>query len=262
MYLFLARVATQMIVILTVTLLGLGFPYTPTQVGLTLFTVGVPTFFLTLWARPEGLGDDLLASLARFVIPVSVLTAGFATAVYAYLYHQITIGFTASPFPGAVRLFEQDTGIPSSDPSFITASATLGAQSGLSVFVSTTALVLIMLLEPPHRIFTAWTGISPDRRPLWLALGLFVAFAAVLLVPDVLRTHGSRPAGRRGPRRRDRPLVRDGQPRAASPGPRAGPRAANRSCRPRPLLAAPPSFDPGEHECARGNARSSTPTRS
>ena len=51
MYLFLSRVATQILVILTVTLLGLGFPYTPTQVGLTLFTVGVPTFFLTLWAR-------------------------------------------------------------------------------------------------------------------------------------------------------------------------------------------------------------------
>jgi cation-transporting ATPase E len=54
MYLFLSRVATQMLVILTVTLLGLGFPYTPTQVGLTLFTVGLPTFFLTMWAsRPR-----------------------------------------------------------------------------------------------------------------------------------------------------------------------------------------------------------------
>jgi cation-transporting ATPase E len=183
MYLFLARVATQMLVILTVTLLGLGFPYTPTQVGLTLFTVGLPTFFLTLWARPDEPRDDLLVSLARFVIPVSVLTAGFATAVYAYLYRRISIGFTASPFGGAIALFEQYTGLRASDPTFVTASATLGAQSGLSVFVSTAALVLILLLEPPHRLFTAWTRISPDRRPLWLALGLFVAFAVVLLIP-------------------------------------------------------------------------------
>jgi cation-transporting P-type ATPase E len=183
MYLFLARVVTQMLVILTVTLLGLGFPYTPTQVGLTLFTVGVPTFFLTLWARPETPDDDLLVSLARFVLPVSILTAGFATAVYAYLYRQITIGFTKANFPGAITLFEQYTGISSSDPTFITASATLGAQSGLSVFVSTTAIVLILLLEPPHRIFTAWTGVSPDRRPTWLALALFLAFAVVLVIP-------------------------------------------------------------------------------
>jgi cation-transporting ATPase E len=52
MYVFLARVATQGVVILAVTMLGLGFPYSPTQVGLTLFTVGVPTLFLTFWARP------------------------------------------------------------------------------------------------------------------------------------------------------------------------------------------------------------------
>lgn len=97
MYLFLARVATQMLVILTVTLLGLGFPYTPTQVGLTLFTVGVPTFFLTLWARPAAPQDDLLVNLARFVLPVSVLTAGFGTAVYAFLYRQITEGFSQTP---------------------------------------------------------------------------------------------------------------------------------------------------------------------
>ena len=183
MYLFLARVATQMLVILTVTLLGLGFPYTPTQVGLTLFTVGLPTFFLTLWARPDTPRDDLLVSLARFVLPVSILTAGFATAVYAYLYRQITIGFTQADFPGAIALFEKYTGVSASDPTFVTASATLGAQSGLSVFVSTTAIVLILLLEPPHRLFTAWTGVSPDRRPVWLALGLFLAFAVVLLVP-------------------------------------------------------------------------------
>ena len=42
MYVFLARVATQGVVILAVTMLGLGFPDSPTEVGLTLFTVGVP----------------------------------------------------------------------------------------------------------------------------------------------------------------------------------------------------------------------------
>ena len=44
---FLARVATQGLVIVAVTMLGLGFPYSPAQGGLTLFTVGLPTLFLT-----------------------------------------------------------------------------------------------------------------------------------------------------------------------------------------------------------------------
>jgi cation-transporting ATPase E len=69
------------------------------------------------------------------------------------------------------------------DADFAEAAAALGGQSGLSVFVSTSAILLILLLEPPHRIFTAWNPVSPDRRPAWLALGLFVAFAAVLLIP-------------------------------------------------------------------------------
>ena len=182
MYLFLARVVTQMIVILTVTLLGLGFPYTPTQVGLTLFTVGVPTFFLTMWARPAPPSEDLLVSLARFVLPVGILTAGFATAVYAYLYRLVTDGLTGGLDRGA-DIWERYTGLARTDPDFVVASATLGAQSGLSVFVSTTAIVLILFLEPPHRIFSAWRPVSSDRRPTWLAIGLFAAFAVVLALP-------------------------------------------------------------------------------
>ena len=228
MYLFLSRVATQMLVILTVTLLGLGFPYTPTQVGLTLFTVGVPTFFLTLWARPKPPDDDLLASLARFVIPVGVLTAGFATAIYAYLYRQIADGFTGTPFPQAITLFEQYTGLTYGvDADFVEASATLGAQSAMSVFVSSTAIVLILLLEPPHRIFTAWAPVSSDRRPTWLALGLFAAFAVVLVVPATREYFGlTAPDPPVAGDSRDRPgaVVRHAERRAAVPGARTRPR--------------------------------------
>ena len=84
------RVATQGVVILAVTMLGLGFPYSPTQVGLTLFTVGVPTLFLTLWARSTPPDPHLLSNLARFAIPAAIVTGGFATAVYAFLYESVT----------------------------------------------------------------------------------------------------------------------------------------------------------------------------
>jgi cation-transporting ATPase E len=186
MYLFLARVATQMLVILTVTLLGLGFPYTPTQAGLTLFTVGVLTFSLTLWARPTPTRKDLLISLARFVIPVGLVTAGFATAVYTILYQLVSTGLASAGSQSAegIALFERSTGLTYGvDADFLTASATLGAQSGLSVFVSVTAFALILLLEPPARLFTAWVPVTDDRRPVLLAAGLFVAFALVLAFP-------------------------------------------------------------------------------
>ncbi|TQM45074.1 HAD-IC family P-type ATPase [Pseudonocardia cypriaca] len=185
MYVFLTRVATQGVVILAVTMLGLGFPYSPTQVGLTLLTVGVPTLFLTLWARPVRPDERLLGNLARFVIPAALVTAAFGTAVYAYLYKVVSQGFSTGRTPEEViSEFERYTGLSyGTDTDFADAAATIGAQTGLSTFVGLASFVLILFLFPPTRFFAAWTRPTGDRRPAVLVAVLVVAFAAVLFVP-------------------------------------------------------------------------------
>jgi cation-transporting P-type ATPase E len=184
MYVFLARVATQGLVILAVTMLGLGFPYSPTQVGLTLLTVGVPTLFLTFWARPTLPDEHLLGNLARFVIPVALVTAAFGTAVYTYLYSRVEHGLSSGRTPAQViSAFESYTGLTYTDADFSTAAATIAAQTGLSTFVSLASFVLILFLFPPTRFFAAWTRPTDDRRPTLLVIGLLVAFAAVLFIP-------------------------------------------------------------------------------
>jgi cation-transporting ATPase E len=184
MYVFLSRVATQGLVILTVTMLGLGFPYSPTQVGLTLLTVGIPTFFLTFWARPTTPDEHLLRNLARFVIPTAVVTAAYGTAVYAFLYERILRGVSSGRTPAQViGDFESYTGLTYTDADFSTAAATIGAQTALSTFVCLASFVLILFLAPPARVFAAWTRPVSDRRPALLVVGLLVAFSAVLFVP-------------------------------------------------------------------------------
>jgi cation-transporting ATPase E len=185
MYLFLARVATQGLVILAVTMLGLGFPYSPTQVGLTLLTVGVPTLFLTLWARPTPPDEHLLGNLARFVIPAAIVTAGFGTAVYAYLYKLVSSGFSTGRTPDEViSQFESYTGLTyGADADFAEAAATIGAQTGLSTFVGLASFVLILFLAPPNRLFAAWTRPADEKGPAVLVAALVVVFAAVLFVP-------------------------------------------------------------------------------
>jgi cation-transporting ATPase E len=191
MYVFLARVATQGVVILTVTMLGLGFPYSPTQVGLTLLTVGVPTLFLTFWARPVPPDEHLLGNLARFVIPAAVITAGFGTAVYAVLYQGILQGYASGRAPAQViSEFESYTGLTYTDADFATASATIGAQTGLSTFISLASFVLILFLAPPTRFFAAWTPPTGDRRPAVLVVVLVAVFAAVLFVPPLSNYFG------------------------------------------------------------------------
>jgi cation-transporting P-type ATPase E len=184
MQVFLARVATQGLVIVAVTMLGLGFPYSPANVGLTLLTVGVPTLFLTTWARPARPDPHLLANLGRFVVPAGVITAAAGVAVYAYHYTTLLDGFSASQVPDfVVSDFERYTGLSSGDVGFDEAAATIGAQTALSTFVSFAAFLLILFLKPPTRFFASWTGPDGDRRPAVLVAGLVVAFSGLLFVP-------------------------------------------------------------------------------
>jgi cation-transporting ATPase E len=183
MQVFLARVGTQGLVILAVTMLGLGFPYSPANVGLTLLTVGLPTLFLTMWARPVPPDPHLLTSLWRFVVPAMVVTAAGGVAVYAHHYTTLLTGFSDSAVPGfVVSEFERYTGVSSSDVGFAEAAATIGAQTALSTFVSYAAFLLILFLKPPNRLLASWTRPDGDRRPAVLVAVLVVAFTGGLFV--------------------------------------------------------------------------------
>jgi cation-transporting ATPase E len=195
---FLTRVATQALIIVTVTMLGLGFPYSPAQTGLTLFTVGLPTLFLTAWARPVRPHPRLLLELARFVLPASVLTGGFAVAVYTYLYTTITQGFADPRIRDRLAAeFSQYTGLTYGvDAGFVQEAATIGAQTGLSTFVSLASILLILFLEPPNRWFAGWTRPRADKRPGVLVAALLVGLIAALVVPSLRDYFGlTRPAG-------------------------------------------------------------------
>jgi cation-transporting ATPase E len=190
MYVFLTRVGTQGVVILAVTMLGLGFPYAPAQVGLTLLTVGVPTFFLTRWAAAAPPDPHLLTNLGRFVIPATIVTAAAGTAVYAILWESVTTFLTSGTTPANVIAdFESYTGLTyGKDADFLSAAAAIGAQTGLSTFFCLASFILILFIAPPARFFAAWTRPVADRRPALLVGVLVLVFAAVLFVP-VLSTY-------------------------------------------------------------------------
>ncbi|BAL87049.1 putative integral membrane ATPase [Actinoplanes missouriensis 431] len=193
LYVFLARVVSQGLVILTVTMLGLGFPYSPTQVGLTMFTVGVPTVFLTFWAKPTRPDPFMLRNLVRFVLPASIVTATFGAAVYTALYEIVVAGFSSgrrTPHQ-IIDEFESYTGLTYGiDADFTTAAATILAQTGLSTFFCFASFGLILFLAPRSRFFAAWTTPTKDTRPALLVLGLCIVFSAVLFIPFLWQYFG------------------------------------------------------------------------
>jgi cation-transporting P-type ATPase E len=192
LYLFLARVATTATIIVAVTMIGLDFPFDPAQAALTTFTVGIPAFFLTLWARPQRLAEGLLSSLARFVVPVAMLTTLMGAALYAIDYYTVlnAVEDTSLPANGVPDEFQQTyedyTGIAFGSEGYENIVATVTAQGSLSIFISWTAVLLILFLEPPHRLFLGWREkVSPDKRPAILAAALFVVLLAVWLVEPI-----------------------------------------------------------------------------
>ena len=184
LYLFLARVATTASIIIAVTMVGLDFPFDPAQVALTTFTVGIPAFFLTVWARPRRLSEDLLSSLARFVFPVAIVTMLIATSIYVVEYNQLLDSPLTQDETARVKdIYESYTGVSFGRAGYSNAVATVAAQGSLSMFISWTAVLLILFLEPPSRFFLGWRKeVSPDKRPAYLAASLFVLLLIIWTV--------------------------------------------------------------------------------
>ena len=110
--LFLTRVAVSALVIVAISVLGLGFPFEPAHVGLTYLTAGLPAFFLLLWARPEQQSKDLLWPLVRFVLPAAILTMLFGVALYVGFYMQVLSRVqTIEPPAEVLQRFEEFTGL-------------------------------------------------------------------------------------------------------------------------------------------------------
>lgn len=195
-YLLITRSLTYAFAIIGVMMVGLDFPFEPAQAGVTALTVGLPAFFLTLWARPDAKQEPLLRSLVRFVLPIAVWSMLIGVSLYAATY------FRASTFlehqtnihPQVLARFEAYTGVTQEGSTdFTQLAARIDAQTTLSVFLSLCALLLILFLEPPVAWLASWRPVSPDRRPAWLALGLIVFFVAGLYIPAVANYLGFLP---------------------------------------------------------------------
>ena len=187
MCLHLTRDTVATLIIIAISMLGLGFPFEPAQVALTYLTAGIPSFFLILWAKPDVEQTELLRSLVRFVIPAAILSMVIGVALYTGFYTLVLKGVqTYQVPPEIIQRFEAYTGVPhNSGAQFGAAAARIVAQTVLSIFITVSGFLLIVFLEPSLRLFTGWTEQSTDRRPLWLALALSALLVVIIVTPQL-----------------------------------------------------------------------------
>jgi cation-transporting P-type ATPase E len=159
--LFLTRIATVGLVIIS-SLVVVTFPIELRNASaVTVFTVGIPSALLAVWAQPgKRTRASLGRTLARFVVPAAVVSGIMGVAL----------------FIGTQFLAVSVDGRPP-------AEALRDAQTALTSFLIGVGLLLIVFVEPPIPWFAAAEPVTTDWRPTMLAAGLAVGYFVVLLVP-------------------------------------------------------------------------------
>jgi cation-transporting ATPase E len=159
--LFLTRIATVGLVVVS-SLVVVTFPIELRNASaLTIFTVGIPSALLALWAQPgKRTRDSLARTLASFVIPAAVVSSLIGLAVFYG-----SLALAGAPNPAGID------------------AATSQARTAFTTFLVLCGLMLIVFVEPPTDWFAVAEPKTTDRRPTYLAIGLALAYAAVLAIP-------------------------------------------------------------------------------
>jgi cation-transporting ATPase E len=168
--LFLTRIMTVGLLIVTSLIIGV-FPLDLRNgSALVLFTVGIPTAMLAVWAQPGARTHESLGrALARFVVPAAVLST-FAGAGVLYGVLALHGGF-------------EGIGVRAGAEPLSFADALPIAQSSLTSFLVFAGLVLVVFVEPYWHALAIIEPRSPDLRPTILAGGLAIAYLVLLAVP-------------------------------------------------------------------------------
>jgi cation-transporting ATPase E len=127
--------------------------------AITLFTVGIPSALLAIWALPgRTTREPLLQTLARFVAPAAALASLLGLLV----------------FYGILSL---------ADDEVAAATAEQMARTGVTSFLVYVGILVLLFVQPPHPILAVIERVTPDRKPAYLAVGLALGYLVVVLLP-------------------------------------------------------------------------------
>ncbi len=175
---FLTRILSLGMLIVSALVIGF-FPVDLRNASvITLFTVGIPTALLAIWARPgRQPRETLQQTLARFVVPPAAVASFLGLLVAT-----------------AVLLLAQgdfDAGLIAEE------SVENLARTAVTAFLVCVGLLLLVFVEPPIRQLAVIEPISPDLRPTWLAAILAISFLVVMSVPPFRLFFNLHPLGLR-----------------------------------------------------------------
>jgi cation-transporting ATPase E len=168
--LFLTRISTVGLVIVSALVVGV-FPLELRQgSAVTLFSVGIPTILLAVWARPgSSPPGDLTRRLLHFILPPVFGTSVLGLLLFAGVY--------------VLRLMEAGSFGVRNGAALLTDMP--AAQTTLTAFLVFCGLFLVIFVEPPTQWWVGGNALAGDWRPTMLAGGMMITFVVILLVPPL-----------------------------------------------------------------------------
>ena len=190
--LYMVTVFGLLLLIVAITALSVGFPFTALQnTLLSFFARGAPPFVLAIVSVAITRRERLSQSIIHFTLPASFLLFFFGLLLYLGAFFAMKVGVASiqSIPPEVVAELAKMASVPPETltPDVIKNALTLlTAQTVLVTFFSLTGILLMLFAEPPLKWFE---GGAPFRKRTPLALAaaavMILAYYVVLLLPRV-----------------------------------------------------------------------------
>lgn len=177
--LFMVRIFSFILAIVAVGMITLTFPFgIKTSTIVTFLTVGIPPFFVTLWAQPDKPKHTEGNSFLHFVLPAMLTLSLASILIYLYFMAQ-NIEPILAWIRGDLSFDEVGRQITIGD---ITRARLLAEKSMITMQIFG-GLLLLPFLKPPTRLWTGGESLSGDWRFTVMAVLILILYGLITAVP-------------------------------------------------------------------------------
>jgi len=179
--LFMVRIFSFIVTIIAIGMITLSFPFQiKTSTIVTFFTVGIPPFFVTLWAKPREPRTAKGNAFLHFVLPAT-LTLSLASILVYLFFLADNIGPVLDWISGKLPFDEVGSQISRAE----IVQAQRIAESAMITLQVFGGLLLLLFLKPPTRRWVGGEPLSRDWRYTILAGLVGLGFVIILFVPGL-----------------------------------------------------------------------------
>ncbi len=189
--LFMVTVFALLLLIIGITMLGLGFPFNALQNSLlSFFARGAPPFILALSALAVSRRRSLSVDILHFTLPASFTMFIFGILIYIgalFMIQNDLVGNVVTPemIANLEKTAAVDPGSYSTED-FSTVATLYTAQTALVIFFVLAGITIMIFAEPPSEWFAGGSEYhGRNWLPVIAAVGLILLFAIIYAVPGL-----------------------------------------------------------------------------